>query len=88
MNTQKGMTQEEFGEAFRVSKGVVCNWGKGRNLPNKRNIKKIANFGNISIKKMLEPTFSICNECGYDMLNKDFKYCPMCGNYEFNKMED
>jgi transcriptional regulator with XRE-family HTH domain len=48
-----GMTLEEFGKLFGSSKGVVNNWEKGRNLPNKRRIKSIADMANISVQDLL-----------------------------------
>lgn len=49
----RGETLEEFGQLFGSSKGVVNNWEKGRNLPNKRRIKSIADMANISIQDLL-----------------------------------
>lgn len=37
-----GETMEQFGQRFNTSKGTVNNWEKGRNAPNKANLKKIA----------------------------------------------
>ncbi|HEM3198266.1 TPA: helix-turn-helix transcriptional regulator [Streptococcus suis 14A] len=37
-----GETMEQFGKRFNTSKGTVNNWEKGRNAPNKANLKKIA----------------------------------------------
>lgn len=44
---------EEFGKAFNTSKGTVNNWEKGRNLPNKENLLKIAKLGNLSVEQLL-----------------------------------
>jgi transcriptional regulator with XRE-family HTH domain len=49
----RGETLEEFGQLFGSSKGVVNNWEKGRNLPNKRRIKSIADMANISVQDLL-----------------------------------
>ena len=49
----RGETLEEFGQLFGSSKGVVNNWEKGRNLPNKRRIKSIADMANISVQELL-----------------------------------
>lgn len=43
-----GQTMEEFGAIFNTSKGTVNNWEKNRNLPNKRNLARIAHLGNIT----------------------------------------
>ncbi len=40
----QGMTQEQFGELFGVSKAVVNNWEHNRNFPNKPNLKRIADY--------------------------------------------
>ena len=48
-----GMTLEEFGKLFGASKGSAQGWEKGRNLPNKRRIKSIADMANISVQDLL-----------------------------------
>lgn len=48
-----GETMEGFGERFNTSKGTVNNWEKGRNLPNKNNLKAIAELGGISVDELL-----------------------------------
>lgn len=52
----RGETMEEFGERFEARKGVVNNWESGRNLPNKRHIKEIADMANISVQELLYGT--------------------------------
>ena len=47
-----GETLEEFGERFNTSKVTVFNWEKGRNLPNKSNLKKIAEIGGVSVEEL------------------------------------
>ena len=44
---------EEFGGRFNTSKATVFNWEKGRNLPNKSNLKKIAEIGDVSIHELI-----------------------------------
>ena len=48
-----GLTMEEFGKLLNTSKGVVNNWEKGRNVPNKARLKIIANIGNVSMEYLL-----------------------------------
>lgn len=48
-----GESMEAFGARFNTSKGTVNNWEKNRNLPNKRNLKLIADLGNISVAELL-----------------------------------
>ena len=48
-----GETLEQFGERFNTSKATVFNWEKGRNLPNKYNLKKIAEIGGISVEELI-----------------------------------
>ena len=48
-----GETLEEFGGRFNTSKATVFNWEKGRNLPNKSNLKKIAEIGDVSIHELI-----------------------------------
>ena len=47
-----GETLEEFGERFNTSKVTVFNWEKGRNLPNKSNLKKIAEIGGTTVEEL------------------------------------
>ena len=47
-----GETLEQFGERFNTSKVTVFNWEKGRNLPNKSNLKKIAEIGGTSVGEL------------------------------------
>ena len=47
-----GETLEQFGERFNTSKVTVFNWEKGRNLPNKSNLKKIAEIGGVSVEEL------------------------------------
>ena len=48
-----GETLEEFGERFNTSKVTVFNWEKGRNLPNKFNLKEIAELGGVSVEELI-----------------------------------
>jgi len=48
-----GETMEEFGLRFNTSKGTINNWEKGRNLPNKSNLKAIANIADITVDELL-----------------------------------
>lgn len=49
----KGWTLEELGERLNTSKVTVFNWEKGRNKPNKENLKKIATLGNRTVDELL-----------------------------------
>lgn len=53
---EKGLTMEEFGKRFNTSKGAVNNWEKGRNLPNKANLKSIADLAEITVDELLDDT--------------------------------
>ena len=48
-----GETLEEFGKRFKTSKVTVFNWEKGRNLPNKSNLKAIADIKNKTVEYLL-----------------------------------
>lgn len=48
-----GKTMEEFGSYFSTSKVTVFNWEKGRNLPNKNNLKLIAEISDITVDELL-----------------------------------
>lgn len=55
-----GLTMEEFGKNFHTSKGTVNNWEKGRNLPNKENLKAISDLGNITVESLLGQNCEVC----------------------------
>jgi transcriptional regulator with XRE-family HTH domain len=44
IRANQGMTQEQFGKLFGVSKSVVYNWEHMMNYPNANNLKKLADF--------------------------------------------
>ena len=48
-----GLTMEQFGNELGVSKAVVNNWEKGRNLPNKANLLLIANIAKVKVETLL-----------------------------------
>ena len=58
---EHGHTMEEFGKKFNTSKGTVNNWEKGRNKPNKENLKAIADLGNISVDELLYGSKKLIN---------------------------
>lgn len=49
----KGWTLEELGKKLSTSKVTVFNWEKGRNKPNKENLKKIADLGRITVNELM-----------------------------------
>lgn len=59
---QSGKTQEIFGEIFSASKGNVAMWEKGKTLPNAERLKKISEFGNISVDQLLYGDFLVMLE--------------------------
>lgn len=46
-------TLEEFGGLFNASKSNVCSWEKGKTLPNKERLNKIAQLANITVNELL-----------------------------------
>ncbi|MCH4436504.1 helix-turn-helix domain-containing protein [Staphylococcus haemolyticus] len=52
-----GLTMDQFGEKIDkespVKSGVVSNWENGKQLPNKKRLKKISELGNISLDELL-----------------------------------
>ena len=49
-----GESMEQFGARFNTSKGTVNNWEKGRNLPNRKNLKEIALISGVSVNYLLK----------------------------------
>lgn len=53
-----GLTMEQFIEVIDHKKGkhrsgTVNNWEQGKNLPNKRRLKEIADLGSVSVMYLL-----------------------------------
>lgn len=50
-----GLTTVEFGQRIDgiVKSGTVANWETGKNLPNKRRLKVIAELGGITVAELL-----------------------------------
>jgi len=44
------ITQQELADKLNVSRVVVCNWEKDKSVPNKENIKKLAEVFNCDTK--------------------------------------
>lgn len=53
---EKNYTLKEFGELLDTKIAAVSNWEKGRNLPAKDRMKKIALLGNVSVNYLLKGT--------------------------------
>lgn len=51
---EKGMTTKEFGALFCASDSNVTSWEKGRTLPNKERLRKIADIAGMTVQKLLE----------------------------------
>lgn len=51
---EKGMTLAEFGKIFGATKGNVKAWEKGRTLPNKERLRKIADLAGMTVQGLLE----------------------------------
>lgn len=64
----KGHTMESFGKLLNTSKGTVNNWEKGRNLPNKENLKSIADLAGLSVDQLL---YGNVNQTIKDILVED-----------------
>lgn len=77
-----GLSMEAFGEKIDkekpVKSGVVSNWENGKQLPNKKRLKRIAELGNMSIDNLLygDPVTFL-----YDNLELE-------DEYEFGSIED
>lgn len=52
----KGWTLEELGKRLNTSKVTVFNWENGRNLPNKENLKLLADIAEITVDELLYGT--------------------------------
>ncbi|MGM0214922.1 hypothetical protein IGI42_002503 [Enterococcus sp. AZ109] len=78
---EKGLTMEEFGEIFNppASKGVICNWEKGRCHPNRERLRQFAEIGNSTVEELFQTDSKNCTRCEYEKLELDYKFCPICG---------
>lgn len=50
----KGMDQKQFSDVIHATVSALSNWEKGRNLPNKERLRKIADLAGITVQKLLE----------------------------------
>lgn len=82
-----GMTMEDFGKIFNTSKGTVNNWEKGRNLPNKANLKVIAELGGVSVEKLLNPDSITQEELIKAKKIYDERYSEKFSRFNFNDDE-
>lgn len=57
----QGMTQEQFGKLFGVSKSTVYNWEHMMNYPDANNLKKIADYMGLT------PAELACNYFDYEV---------------------
>lgn len=53
----QGMTQEQFGKLFGVSKATVYNWEHMMNYPDDKNLKKLANFMDLTPDELAYNSF-------------------------------
>lgn len=91
-----GESMEQFGMRFNTSKGTVNNWEKGRNLPNKKNLKEIASLSNTSVNILLKgdsTTVPFIFPEIKEILGDPEYYIPVCKdlilyNTEDNRVED
>jgi transcriptional regulator with XRE-family HTH domain len=54
-----GLKQTELAKIIGVSKQAVCDWEKGRRIPNRKHIKKLAETFETSIDYLIR---QICDE--------------------------
>ncbi|MCW6663921.1 helix-turn-helix domain-containing protein [Aerococcaceae bacterium NML190073] len=73
-----GQTMEQFGKNFGVSKGVVNNWEKGRNLPNKPTLLSLSYLADMDVNELLYSDY-ICPRCENSDIRRDYKFCQVCG---------
>lgn len=68
-----GLSMEDFGALLETSKGAVNNWEKGKNAPNNKRLKKIAELGKVSIDELM---YGSLNSVIYNMMKEfeDFPY--------------
>lgn len=76
-----GESMEQFGARFNTSKGTVNNWEKGRNLPNRKNLKEIALISDTSVSVLLKGKTAYMPFCFPDLVdifsNPDY-YVTIC----------
>ena len=54
VRANQGMTQEQFGKLFGVSKATVYNWEHMMNYPDDKNLKKLAEMKSRDLSGMAE----------------------------------
>lgn len=53
LRMEKGLTQNEFAEQFKIAQGTVGNWETGNRQPDFVMLDKIANYFNVSADYLL-----------------------------------
>lgn len=78
---EKGLTMEEFGKLFKpvASDSIVSRWERDISTPINHRLKRIAELGNTTIEQLLNAEFEICANCNFDLIEKDYNFCPICG---------
>ena len=56
LRKEKGMTGQELGKVFNVTKTAVSNWENGNRFPDENILKKISDYFNVSIDYLLGRT--------------------------------
>lgn len=73
---ERGETLEEFGKHFNTPKTTVFYWEKGRNKPNKENLKKLADLAGTTVESLLIGTCTWrINTIGLKSGYKQFQTC-------------
>ncbi|MGX6971296.1 helix-turn-helix domain-containing protein [Vagococcus bubulae] len=80
---EKGYTMEDFGKFFQTSKGTVNNWEKNRNKPNRENLKKIAEIGNVSVDYLIGLS-DFKNEYEMNLYKEQFKQLSQYQSQQVN----
>lgn len=80
LRLKSGLSGEEFGKLFGVSKNSVSVWERGRNYPNQEILEKIADYFDVSLDYLMgrtdikKPIIDITQiPYGYDKLTKQQK---------------
>jgi len=71
----RGENQTEFAKKIKATLPAVSNWETGRNIPNNKRLKAIADIGNMSVDELLgKDTVTISKDEYNELLEIAQKY--------------
>lgn len=102
LQTQRGLSQDEFAEKIYVTRQAVSRWETGETIPNTETLKLLSKVFDVSINTLLgSPRNLICQCCGMllddSSISKETdgtfneEYCKWCytnGKFVYSDLDE